>query len=120
MRKLLQRGRICGNLNATRASQSRRALAVFRDLCIGLYRGHRFSCKFRHGRDEFWPCRKTNFVFWHEFAGAVSSEQNWKSRALGRGRRMITYVDLVLEPSETVRYRTTVSWIVYVPSLLLT
>jgi uncharacterized membrane protein YdbT with pleckstrin-like domain len=33
---------------------------------------------------------------------------------------MTTYVDHVLEPSETVRYRTTVSWIVYVPSLLLT
>ena len=32
---------------------------------------------------------------------------------------MTTYVDRVLEPSETVRYRTTVSWIVYVPSLLL-
>jgi hypothetical protein len=32
---------------------------------------------------------------------------------------MTTYVDHVLEPSETVRYRTTVSWIVYVPSLLL-
>jgi hypothetical protein len=32
---------------------------------------------------------------------------------------MTTYVDRVLEPSETVRYPTTVSWIVYVPSLLL-
>jgi uncharacterized membrane protein YdbT with pleckstrin-like domain len=32
---------------------------------------------------------------------------------------MTTYVDRVLEPSETVCYRTTVSWIVYVPSLLL-
>src|ERR1700720_519448 len=32
---------------------------------------------------------------------------------------MTAYVDRVLEPGETVRYRTTVSWIVYVPSLLL-
>jgi hypothetical protein len=32
---------------------------------------------------------------------------------------MATYVDSVLEPGEIVRYRTTVSWIVYVPSILL-
>ena len=32
---------------------------------------------------------------------------------------MTTYVDHVLEPSETVRYRTTISWIIYVLSLLL-
>jgi hypothetical protein len=30
---------------------------------------------------------------------------------------MTAYVDRVLGPGETVRYRTTVSWIVYVPSL---
>ena len=29
---------------------------------------------------------------------------------------MATYVDRVLEPGESVRYRTTVSWIVYIPS----
>jgi hypothetical protein len=27
---------------------------------------------------------------------------------------MATYVDRVLEPGESVRYRTTVSWIVYI------
>src|ERR1700730_5111902 len=32
---------------------------------------------------------------------------------------MTAYVDRVLEPGETVRYRTPLSWIVYVPSLLL-
>jgi uncharacterized membrane protein YdbT with pleckstrin-like domain len=32
---------------------------------------------------------------------------------------MATYVDSILEPGEIVRYRTTVSWIVYVPSILL-
>jgi L-asparagine transporter-like permease len=32
---------------------------------------------------------------------------------------MATYVDRVLEPGESVRYRTTVSWIVYIPSVVL-
>jgi hypothetical protein len=32
---------------------------------------------------------------------------------------MATYVDRVLEPGERVRYRTTVSWIVYIPSVVL-
>lgn len=32
---------------------------------------------------------------------------------------MATYVDRVLEPGESVRYRTTVSWIVYIPSGVL-
>jgi hypothetical protein len=32
------------------SSRARAKCAAFRDLGIGLYRGHRFSCKFRHGR----------------------------------------------------------------------
>jgi len=31
----------------------------------------------------------------------------------------MTYVDSILEPGETVRYRSTVSWTIYIPALLL-
>jgi uncharacterized membrane protein YdbT with pleckstrin-like domain len=31
----------------------------------------------------------------------------------------MSYVDSILEPGETVRYRTNVSWTIYVPSILL-
>jgi uncharacterized membrane protein YdbT with pleckstrin-like domain len=31
----------------------------------------------------------------------------------------MTYVDSILEPGETVRYRTTISWTIYAPAILL-
>jgi membrane protein YdbS with pleckstrin-like domain len=36
-----------------------------------------------------------------------------------RKRRAMAYVDSILEPGETVRYHTTVSWTIYTPAILL-